>query len=112
MSETKRPDDRRPRLLAVRAAVLRAKARRHALVQLTLGTTFLVGSLAYALGPERHERTGLLWMTGLLILSTIEVASGLSTFARLGRKPRQAWLVPTVAWALFSLLVLGYLVRR
>jgi hypothetical protein len=98
--------------VAVRFAVLRAKARRRALVQLTLATTFLVGALAYALGPDRHERTGLLWMTGLFFLSTIQVASGLSTFARLGRKPRRAWLVPTVAWGLLSLLVLGYLVRR
>jgi len=100
------------RLLSVRAALLRAKARRRAILQLTLGTTFLIGALAHALGPERQGSQALLWMSGLLLGSTLEVGWGLSTFARLQRRRRRAWLVPTAAWGLLSLGVLGYLVRR
>jgi heme/copper-type cytochrome/quinol oxidase subunit 3 len=112
MTAMNTPGPRRPSLLAVRAAQLRTKARRRAIGQLLFATIFLVGALSYALAPGRHEQMSLLWMTGLLLLSTLEVAWGLSTLARLQRRARRAWLLPTTAWGLLAVLVLGYLLRR
>src|SRR6187551_1281075 len=56
----------------VRAAQLRARATRQAIIQMLLGTVFLVGALAYARAPDRHEQVNLAWMAGLLVLSALD----------------------------------------
>ena len=42
------------------AARLRARAARGGLVKLAFGTVFLIGALAHALSPARHDRVSLL----------------------------------------------------
>ena len=77
-------------LRQVRAAQLRARATRWAVGRVLLGSVFLIGALAYARAPDRHERASLLWMTALLILSTLDVALGLRALARV----RRHWWTP------------------
>ena len=48
--------------------------RKQAIVQVLLGSVFLVGALAYARAPDRHAQSSLAWMAGLLVLSTLDVA--------------------------------------
>src|SRR5258708_27596917 len=74
-----------PTLRHVRAAQLRARARRGAIGRIMLGMVFLVGALAYARAPDRHSRSSLLWMTMLLVLSTAYVALGVRTLGRVRR---------------------------
>jgi hypothetical protein len=45
----------------VRAAQLRARATRQAIIQMLLGTVFLVGALSYARAPDRHVQVNLAW---------------------------------------------------
>src|SRR5262249_8956848 len=63
-----------PPLRHVRAAQLRARAIRGAIGRVVLGSVFLVGALAFAHAPDHHNQDSLLWMTGLLLLSTMNVA--------------------------------------
>jgi len=97
----------------VRAAQLRAKASRRAIVQVLLGSVFLMGALAYALAPDRHSDTSLMWMTGLLLLSTMYVALGMRTLARLRLRRRLArlWAAAAAAWGLLSTVLVGFLLR-
>jgi hypothetical protein len=98
-------------LRVVRAAQLRAKARRGAIGQILLATTFLVGALAYARAPDHASDQSLLWMTGLLVLSMIDFGLGTRTLARVRRAPARAWVVATAMWGLLSTLVVGFLLR-
>ena len=95
----------------VRAAQLRARAIRGAIGKVVLGTVFLVGALAYALAPDRHRQDSLLWMTGLLVLSTGNVALGLRTLARVRRRPARLWVAATMAWGLLATVLIGFLLR-
>ena len=97
----------------VRAAQLRARATKQAIVQVLLGSIFLVGALAYARAPDRHAQSSLGWMAGLLVLSTLDVALGLRTLARLRLRRRSArlWLVGSTAWALLSTALVAALLR-
>jgi hypothetical protein len=102
-----------PRALrVVRAAQLRARVARRAVGQIALGSTFLVGALAFARAPDRAARGSVLWMTMLLVLSALDVGLGLRALARL-RRPRGGalWLAATAAWGLLSTLVVGFLLR-
>jgi hypothetical protein len=104
--------DGSPRALrVVRAAQLRARATRHALGQIALGSVFLVGALAYARAPDRTARGSVLWMTMLLVLSMLDVGLGLRTLARLRRRAARLWIAATAAWGLLSTLVIGFLLR-
>lgn len=94
------------------AARRRARTIRGALVKVALGTVFLIGALAHALSPERHDRSSVLWMTTLLLMSTVNVAWGLRTLARTRGRGGPSWLVATVAWCVLALVLLGLLVRR
>lgn len=105
------PSRRDASLLEVRAAQLRARATRGAIVQVLLGSVFLVGALAYALAPDRHSQSSLLWMTGLLVLSTVDVGLGLRTIARVRRQPAKLWMTATAAWGVLATLLVGFLVR-
>src|SRR5678810_1447386 len=101
------PSDRGRSLRHVRAAQLRTRATRQAIIQMLLGTVFLVGALAYARAPDRHEQVNLAWMAGLLVLSALDVALGLRTLVRL-RLPRKfawVWMATTAAWVLLSVVV-------
>jgi hypothetical protein len=103
-----------PRSLArVRAAQLRARATRQAIVQVLLGTVFLVGALAYARGPDRHSQWAKAWMAGLLVLSTFDVALGLRTIARLRLRRRfaRAWVLGAAAWGLLATTLVAVLLR-
>ena len=84
----------------MRAAQLRARATRQAIIQMLLGTVFLIGALAYARAPDRHAQANLAWMAGLLVLSTLDVALGLRALARLRLRRRTSWvwMVATGAW--------------
>lgn len=96
----------------VRAAQLRAKAVRWAIGKSVLGSVFLVGALSYALGPERHEPTSVLWMAALVVFSTFHVGLGLRTFARANRKVARYWLPATLAWGVLSAALLKILLAR
>jgi heme/copper-type cytochrome/quinol oxidase subunit 3 len=95
----------------VRAAQLRTRAIRGAIGKVVLGTVFLVGALAYARSPDHHQQGSLFWMTTLLVLSTIDIALGLRTLARVRRRPARLWIAATVAWGLLSTVLVGFLLR-
>jgi hypothetical protein len=99
------------KLRHLRAAQLRARAIRGAIGRIVLGSVFLVGALAYARSPDRHGQESLLWMTGLLVLSTGNVALGLRTLARVRRRPARLWIAATTAWGLLSTVLIGFLLR-
>jgi hypothetical protein len=101
-----------PRALrVVRAAQLRARATRQAIGQILLGSIFLVGALAFARAPDRAARENVMWMTGLLVLSVVDVGLGLRTLARLRKRAARLWMAATAAWGLLSTLVVGILLR-
>ena len=114
-----RPPTRRRRLGSgrslrhVRAAQLRARATRQAIIQLLLGTVFLIGALSYARAPDRHAQANLAWMSGLLVLSTLDAALGLRAVVRLRLRRKFAWLwiAATGAWALLAIIVVAVLLR-
>jgi len=81
-------------------------------VKLAFGTVFLIGALAHALSPARHERVSLLWMTLLLIMSTLNVGTGLRSMARARRRRGRAAVAVAAAWGLSALVVIGLLLRR
>ena len=97
----------------VRAAQLRARATRQAIIQMLLGTVFLIGALSYARAPDRHGQANLGWMSGLLVLSTLDAALGLRALVRLRlrRKFAWVWIATTAAWALLSIVVVAVLLR-
>jgi len=97
----------------VRAAQLRARATRQAIIQMLLGTVFLIGALSYARAPDRHAQANLAWMSGLLVLSTLDAALGLRALVRLRLRRKFAWLwmATTAAWALLALIVVAVLLR-
>ena len=100
-------------LRQVRAAQLRARVTKQAIVQMLLGTVFLIGALSYARAPDRHAQANLAWMSGLLVLSTLDAALGLRAVVRLRLRRRFAWvwMAGTGAWALLSLIVVATLLR-
>jgi hypothetical protein len=111
------PDDggapRPPQVEHLRAAQRRARALRGGLVRIALGTVFLIGALSHALSPERHETSSRLWMTGLLLSSSVNVAFGLRVvFKTIGLRPAASWAYATAAWAVLGLTLLGLLLRR
>jgi hypothetical protein len=95
----------------VRAAQLRARAIRGAIGRVVLGSVFLVGALAYARAPDHHSQNSLLWMTGLLLLSTMNVAMGLRTIARVRRRRARLWIAAVAAWALLSTVLVAFLLH-
>jgi hypothetical protein len=98
-------------LRQVRAAQLRGRARRRAIFQALLGSIFLVGALAYARSPDRHAQVNLAWMAGLLVFSTLDVALGLRTLARLRRRATGWWVLGSAAWGALSTALVGFLLR-
>lgn len=102
----------KPRLHQVRAAQLRARAIRGALIKLGLGTAFLVGALAHALAPNPHDRDARLWMTALILLSTFNVARGLQAICRVRRLRPAFWMLGAGAWGGLGVVLLGLLLRR
>jgi hypothetical protein len=96
----------------VRAAQLRVRATRWAIGKSALGTVFLIGALAYALGPDRRLPASRLWMALLVVLSTLNVGLGLRTFSRVRRRARRFWLVATILWGLLATGLLRLLVAR
>jgi hypothetical protein len=105
-----RPD--RPPLRHLRAAQMRARVVRGALVRLAFGTVFLIGALAHALSPQRHDSSSVLWMTMLSLMSTINVGLGLRALARLRRPRWRHWLPAAGAWGALSIILLALLLRR
>jgi hypothetical protein len=99
-------------LRQVRAAQLRARAIRWGIGKSAFGTIFLIGALAYALGPERHTSSSRIWMALLVVLSTFNVGLGLHTFSRVRRKARRFWLVATILWGLLATGLLRFLLAR
>jgi len=96
----------------LRAAQLRARAVRGGLVKLAFGTVFLVGALAHALSPQRHQQSSILWITVLSLMSTVNVALGLRSLARARRLRGRAWVPVTAAWGGLAVVLLGLLLRR
>jgi hypothetical protein len=107
------PSDGGRSLRHVRAAQLRARVTRQAIIQMLLGSVFLVGALSYARAPDRHAQVNLAWMSGLLVLSTLDAALGLRAVVRLRLRRRLAWvwMAGTAAWALLSVVVVAVLLR-
>jgi heme/copper-type cytochrome/quinol oxidase subunit 3 len=103
--------DRGQSLRHVRAAQLRARARRGAIGRIILGMVFLVGALAYARAPDRHSRSSILWMTGLLVLSTAYVALGVRTLSRVRRRGPKLWVAAALLWGVLATVVIGFLLR-
>ena len=101
-----------PRFAEIRAARLRARAVRGGIVKLAFGTIFLIGALAHALSPARHEPVSLFWMSLLLIMSTANVALGLQSVSRGRRLTGRAAGAAAGAWGLLALVLLGLLLRR
>jgi hypothetical protein len=99
-------------LRQVRAAQLRARATRWAIGKSVFGAIFLIGALAYALGPDRNLPSSRLWMALLVVLSTFNVGLGLRTFARVRRRARRFWLVATILWGLLATGLLRLLLAR
>lgn len=97
----------------VRAAQLRARATRQAIIQMLLGTVFLIGALSYARAPDRRAQVNLAWMSGLLVLSTLDAALGLRALVRLRLRRRLAWvwIAATAAWGLLSVVLVAVLLR-
>ena len=97
----------------VRAAQLRTRATRQAIFQMLLGTVFLIGALSYARAPDRHAQASVAWMSGLLVLSTLDAALGLRALVRLRMRRKNAWvwMAATAAWGLLSVVVLAVLLR-
>jgi len=107
------PSAARRSLRHVRAAQLRTRATRQAIIQMLLGTVFLIGALSYARAPDRHAQANLAWMSGLLVLSALDAALGLRALVRLRLRRRLGWvwMAATGAWALLSLVVVAVLLR-
>ena len=101
-----------PSLRQVRAAQLRARALRWAIGKSALGSIFLVGALTYALSPQRHSEFSHLWMTFLLLLSTLNVGLGLRTFSRVRRQAARYWPVATALWGVLSTVLVRILMER
>lgn len=101
-----------PRFAEIRAARLRARALRGGIVKLAFGSVFLIGALAHALSPGRHDRDSLVWMTLLLIMSTANVALGLRAISRGRRLSARAAQVAAAAWGLLAVVLVGLLLRR
>ena len=99
-------------LLQVRAAQLRAKALRWAIGKCALGTIFLVGALSYVLAPDHRSSSSRLWMTLLLVLSTLNVGLGLRTFSRVRRGVARYWPVATAIWGILATVLVRILMRR
>ncbi len=106
-------DIARRSLARVRAAQLRARVTRQAIVQVLLGSVFLIGALAYARAPDRHSQWSTAWMAGLLVLSTLDVAVGLRALARLRLRRRFArlWIAGTAAWGGLAVSLIAFLLR-
>ena len=103
--------DTPPTLRHVRAAQLRARARRGAIGKIILGMVFLIGTLAYARAPDNHSRQSLLWMTGLLVMSTANVAQGVRALCRVQRRAQRLWLAAAAVWGVLGTAVVGFLLR-
>src|SRR3954464_3809304 len=99
-------------LRQVRAAPLRARAIRWGIGKSALGIVFLLGALSYAFGPAPHEQVSVLWMAGLLVMSTFNVGLGLRTFSRVRRQATRFWLPATLAWGVLGAAVLKILLGR
>jgi hypothetical protein len=97
------------RMDEVRAAQQRSRALRWGLGKLALGTLFLVGALAHALGPEPHGGSAVFWMAALALLSTFNVGLGLRTLARARRRGLRLWPVLAGTWGLLSVALLKLL---
>jgi hypothetical protein len=98
-------------LRQVRAAQLRGRARRRAIVQVLLGSVFLMGAIAYALAPDRHAQANITWMAALVVFSTADVALGLRLLARLARRSPVWWALGSAAWGLLATALLAVLLR-
>jgi hypothetical protein len=114
-----KPDANRPEspgeghsLRQVQLAQLRAKAIRWGISRSVFGIIFLIGALAYALGPDRHSQSSRVWMALLVVLSTLNVGLGLRTFSRVRRKARRTWLVATIVWGALATGLLRILLTR
>jgi len=99
-------------LRQVRAAQLRARALRWAIGKSALGSIFLVGALAYALGPQRHTPSSRVWMAFLLVLSTVNVGLGLRTFSRVHRRAARYWPIATGLWGVLATVLVRILMAR
>ncbi len=95
----------------VRAAQLRTQVVRWAIGKSALGTIFLLGAIAHALGPGKHEQSSTLWMAALTVASAFNVGLGLRTLARVHRVAARFWLLATVAWAVLSTVLVRILLR-
>jgi hypothetical protein len=105
------PLEDRLTLRQVRAARLRGQARRRAIVQVLLGSVFLIGALAYAWAPSRNDQANITWMAALLVFSTADVALGLRMLVRLARRAPIWWVLGSAAWGALSTALLAFLLR-
>jgi hypothetical protein len=105
------PLEDRLTLRQVRAARLRGRARKRAIVQVLLGSVFLIGALAYARAPDRHDQASITWIAALLVFSTADVAFGLRMLARVARRATVWWVLGSAAWGALSTALLAFLLR-
>ena len=105
-------DEPRRSLHHVRAAQLRARATRGAIGKAVLAMVFLLGALAYGLGPVADQTSSRTWMAALVVLSTLNVGLSLRTFSRVRRRGARLWLPATIAWGVLSAALLRILLAR
>jgi hypothetical protein len=98
-------------LRQVRAARLRGRARKRAIIQVLLGSVFLIGALAYARAPDHHAQVNVTWMAALVVFSTADVAFGLRMLARLARRSSVWWILGSAAWGGLATALLAFLMR-
>jgi hypothetical protein len=96
----------------VRAAQLRARAVRGAIVRCAMGTLFLLGAFSYVLGPQPHDSSSVAWASALVVLSTLHVGLGLRTLSRVRRRGGRLWLPATLLWGALATVLLKILLAR
>jgi hypothetical protein len=107
------PGDRdRASLKEVRAAQLRARARRAAVGHIALGMVFLLGALSHALGPDPEARSSGFWMAALVVMSSVQVGLGLRALGRIRRRGLRLWPWAAAAWGVLATVVVRLLALR
>src|SRR5678815_4032707 len=99
------PSDRGRSLRHVRAAQLRTRATRQAIIQMLLGTVFLIGALSYARAPDRHAQAEANQSPQAQrgVQRRQHQQAGHPGQVRLRRRLGWVWMAATGAWALLSL---------
>jgi heme/copper-type cytochrome/quinol oxidase subunit 3 len=107
--DANRQEEGGPQLPGVRAAQLRGRVVRWAIIKTAFGMLFLIGALSYTVAPAPRPASTPLWMAMLVILSTLHIGLGLRALSRVRARGTRLWLPATVAWGLLATVMLRFL---